>query len=53
MDNFFQHDKKCTLTKEEQQLLFPFVAFEKNRWIIFFNEKITRSTGYILLEIVK
>lgn len=29
MDNFFQQDKKCTLTKEEQQLLFPFVLFEK------------------------
>ena len=31
MDNFFQQVKKCTLTKKEQQLLFPFVAFEKNR----------------------
>jgi len=54
MDNLFQQNKKCILTKEKQQLLLPFVAFEKKIAELYsLMKKKQHYTGHLLLEIVK
>lgn len=54
MDNPFQQNKKCILTKEKQQLLLPFVAFEKKIAELYsLMKKEQHYSGQLLLETVK
>lgn len=54
MDNLFLQNKKCILTKKKQQLLLPFVPFEKKIAELYsLMKKEQHYTSHLLLEMVK